>query len=40
MKKLLFTGASGFLGYNSHPILENSYDVQNIGLTDDEMTSR
>lgn len=36
MKKLLFTGASGFLGYNVRPILEKSYDVHTIGLTDDD----
>ena len=36
MKKLLFTGASGFLGYNIRPILEESYDVHTIGLTDDD----
>ena len=36
MKKLLFTGASGFLGYNIRPILEISYDVHTIGLTDDD----
>ena len=36
MKKLLFTGASGFLGYNIRPILETSYDVHTIGLTDDD----
>lgn len=36
MKKLLFTGASGFLGYNIRPILEKSYDVHTIGLTDDD----
>lgn len=36
MKKLLFTGASGFLGYNIRPILERSYDVHTIGLTDDD----
>lgn len=34
MEKLLFTGASGFLGYNIRPILEISYDVQTVGLTD------
>lgn len=34
MKKLLFTGASGFLGYNIRPILEQSYDIHTIGLTD------
>ena len=36
MKKLLFTGASGFLGYNTRPILEKIYDVHTIGLTDDD----
>lgn len=36
MKKLLFTGASGFLGYNILPILEKTYDVHTIGLTDDD----
>lgn len=36
MKKLLFTGASGFLGYNIRPILEKKYDVHTIGLTDDD----
>ncbi len=36
MKKLLFTGASGFLGYNIRPILEKIYDVHTIGLTDDD----
>ncbi len=36
MKKLLFTGASGFLGYNIRPILEQTYDVHTIGLTDDD----
>ena len=36
MKKLLFTGASGFLGYNIRPILEKQYDVHTIGLTDDD----
>lgn len=34
MKKLLFTGASGFLGYNIRPILEKTYDVHTVGLTD------
>lgn len=34
MKKLLFTGASGFLGYNTRPLLEKIYDVHTIGLTD------
>lgn len=36
MKKLLFTGASGFLGYNTRPLLEKMYDVHTIGLTDDD----
>lgn len=36
MKKLLFTGASGFLGYNIKPLLEKNYDVYTIGLTDDD----
>lgn len=36
MKKLLFTGASGFLGYNIRPLLEKTYDVHTIGLTDDD----
>lgn len=36
MKKLLFTGASGFLGFNIRHILEKSYDVHTIGLTDDD----
>lgn len=36
MEKLLFTGASGFLGYNIRQILEKSYDVHTIGLTDDD----
>lgn len=36
MQKLLFTGASGFLGYNIRHILEKNYDVHTIGLTDDD----
>ena len=36
MKKLLFTGASGFLGQNIRPILEKSFEVHTIGLTDDD----
>ena len=31
--KLLFTGASGFLGNNVRPILEEMYDVETVGLT-------
>lgn len=34
MKKLLFTGASGFLGSNILPYLKDQYDVVTIGLTD------
>lgn len=36
MKKLLFTGASGFLGFNILPILEKEYEVHTIGLTDED----
>lgn len=36
MNKLLFTGASGFLGNNIRPLLEKNYDVHTIGLTDDD----
>lgn len=36
MQKMLFTGASGFLGYNIRPILEKSYEVHTIGLTDED----
>ena len=36
MKKLLFTGASGFLGQNIRPVLERTYEVQTIGLTDED----
>ena len=35
MEKLLFTGASGFLGYNIRSILKDTYDVYTIGLTDE-----
>lgn len=34
MEKLLFTGASGFLGSNVMPILKNSYNIFTIGLGD------
>lgn len=30
--KLLFTGASGFLGNNVHPLLKGMYDVTTVGL--------
>lgn len=36
MQRLLFTGASGFLGNNILPILEKMYDIHTIGLTDDD----
>lgn len=32
--KLLFTGASGFLGQNVKPLLEKKYEVKTMGLTD------
>lgn len=35
MEKLLFTGASGFLGYNTMPLLVKQYEmVHTMGLTD------
>lgn len=36
MEKLLFTGASGFLGYHIRPILEKSYDIHTLGLADED----
>ena len=36
MEKLLFTGASGFLGYNVLPILKEKYEVHTVGLTDND----
>ena len=36
MKKLLFTGASGFLGNNILPILKECYEVHTLGLTDED----
>lgn len=35
--KLLFTGASGFLGNNTLPLLNQSFAVTTIGLTDTDM---
>lgn len=32
----MFTGASGFLGYNILPILEKDYEVHTVGLTDED----
>ena len=34
MEKLLFTGASGFLGNNVLPILKQNYEVKTMGLED------
>ncbi len=34
MKKLLFTGASGFLGINVMPLLEEKFEVTTVGLKD------
>ena len=36
MMKLLFTGASGFLGQNIRPILANNYEITTIGLTKED----
>lgn len=36
MKRMLFTGASGFLGQNILPILKKSYLIETIGLTDND----
>jgi GlcNAc-P-P-Und epimerase len=35
-QKLLFTGASGFLGTNIYHILAEEYDINTIGLTDSD----
>lgn len=36
MKKLLFTGASGFLGNNLKPILSQIYSIKTLGLSDED----
>ena len=36
MEKLLFTGASGFLGHIVKPILEKQYEITSIGITDQD----
>jgi GlcNAc-P-P-Und epimerase len=36
MSKLLYTGASGFLGINTLPILKERYTIKTIGLTDND----
>lgn len=33
-QKLLFTGASGFLGHNVLPLLQKDYEVKTLGLTE------
>ena len=37
MKKLLFTGGTGFLGKNVMPILTKKYEVTTCGITPDDM---
>ena len=37
MKKLLFTGGTGFLGNNVMPLICDKYDVTTIGITDADM---
>ncbi len=37
MKKLLFTGGTGFLGKNVMPILTQNYEVTTCGITPDDM---
>lgn len=37
MKKLLFTGGTGFLGKNVMPILSQRYEVTTCGITPDDM---
>lgn len=34
MESLLFTGGTGFLGYNCRPILDKHYEVTTCGITD------
>ena len=34
MEKLLFTGGTGFLGFNAKPVLDKMYEVTTIGITD------
>lgn len=34
--KLLFTGASGFLGNNVRPLLEEVYEVVTVGLSEQD----
>lgn len=37
MKKLLFTGGTGFLGYNVMPLLQEQYEVTTCGISSDDM---
>ncbi len=37
MKKLLFTGGTGFLGKNVMPLLKQQYEVTTCGITPDDM---
>lgn len=37
MERLLFTGGTGFLGTNVKPILDKTYEVTTIGITDRDM---
>lgn len=36
MEKLLFTGATGFLGHNVMPILSKGYDITTLGITEQD----
>lgn len=36
MRKLLFTGASGFLGDNIYPALSKIYSIETLGLSDED----
>jgi len=36
MEKLIFTGASGFLGKNVFPLLEKEYEVKTMGLSESD----
>lgn len=36
MQKLLFTGASGFLGTNVRPILDRKYEIKTVGLSESD----
>lgn len=37
MKKILFTGGTGFLGKNAMPVLKEYYEVTTCGITPDDM---